>query len=60
MKQKQNSKKLWILSSILLIIGSLLIVFVLPLMQPPVTIQCVSAPCIVPNITIFEYFTQYN
>jgi len=35
-----------------------LVAFTVPLMQPPFTIQCVSTPCITPDITIIEWLQQ--
>ena len=34
----------------------LLVVFHIPLVQPEFTIQCVSEPCIIDNITIAERY----
>ena len=34
---------------------ALFIVFQAPIIEPEATIQCVSAPCQVPNLTIVEW-----
>ncbi len=43
----------------LIIIGIFVFVTVVPILQPEFTIQCVSAPCIVKDITIYEWFLQH-
>ena len=32
------------------------IIFTVPIIEPDFTIQCVSAPCKVPNWTIYEWY----
>ena len=36
----------------------LVVIFKAELIEPEATIQCVSAPCHVPNLTIIEWITQ--
>ncbi len=53
------TKQDWFLMVLLCVAFVVAIFFGVPLVQPEFTIQCVSEPCIVPNITLWErYFVQ--
>jgi len=51
-----KEKHLFPIFRIAVLLGfALFIIFNVPLIEPEFTIQCVDAPCQVPNITIIEY-----
>lgn len=47
-------------SGVVLLISVLTILFIyfVPIIEPEYTIQCVSAPCKVPNLTIWEWIVS--
>jgi len=59
--KKKNQTNTFVRLLVILIVIKLtiaLVIFTIPLVQPDVTIQCVSAPCLTPDITIYEWFMQ--